>query len=264
MNQTFNLHRFGLVLKLHLTEHIKSYLLGAGLLFGLLIAMLLPNAVRITVFSTNVYQNHGILFGLFFCGASAWFASESFRVVSTPLRGIPYLSLPASQLEKYLVAFLMLILFIPVFLGVFYAVEGICFSIINPRLPASSPKYELLNPIGPYMDPFLKYLTYITPFFFFVGSIFFIRLPFVKTGALAITLLIVTVAFINDFIIQLIFPERNHYGFTLFQEVSFTQDGRWYSVELAGTSKWIINAILLLMIPTLWYIAYVRFKEKEL
>ncbi|RAJ92281.1 hypothetical protein LX87_05250 [Larkinella arboricola] len=264
MNQTFSINRLGLLLKLHLIEHLKSYLLGAGLLFGLLLALLLPNATRISVFSTNVYQNHALLFGVFFCGASAWFASELFRVVSGPLRGIPYLMLPASQLEKFLEAFLMLLLFVPIFLGVFYTAEGICFSIINARLPASSPRYELLNPVGPYMDPFLGYLTYITPFFFLVGSMYFPKLPFVKTGALAITLLIVTVAFVNDFIIDLLFPARDYYGSTLFREVNFTQDGRWYSVGLTGTPKLIINSILALMIPALWYIAYVRFKEKEL
>lgn len=264
MNQTFSFHRFGLVLKLHLSEHLKSYLLGMGVLLGVWFVMLLPSAFKVTVFHESIYRNHSMLFGFIGCGAGAWFASEAFRSVGTPVRGIPYLALPASQLEKFLAAFLMLLLFVPAFLGIFYTVEGICFSIINDRLPQSSPRYQLLNLLGPHMDPFLRYLTLLTPSFFLVGSIYFAKLPFVKTSVIAFVLFFFTMLVINELLMRQLFPGHENYGGTLFQEVSFLENNRWYRLELKGTADQVVQTILLLAIPSLWYIAYVRFKEKEI
>ncbi|GAB3899387.1 hypothetical protein GCM10028803_20440 [Larkinella knui] len=264
MNQTFSLHRFGLVLKLHLSEHLKSYLLGTGVLAGVLLLLLSPDAARLSVFHESIYRKHGIFFGFIFCGAGAWFASEAFRVVSTPVRGIPHLALPASQLEKFLAVFLMVLLFVPVYLGVFYTIEGITFSIINARLPAGSPRYELLDITGEYLDSEMRYLTFLTPSFFLVGSIYFSKVPFVKTAVIAFVLFFITSLFLNEFIIRQLFPHREHYGNTLFQEVSFIENRRWYRLELSGQSRIIVNSILVLIIPFLWFIAYIRFKEKEL
>ncbi|RCR68525.1 hypothetical protein [Larkinella punicea] len=264
MNQTFNFYRFGLVLKLHLSEHLKTYLLGAGVLFGIWSVLLLPTAAKITVFSESIYRNHTTLFGVIYCGAGAWFASELFRTVSTPVRGIPYLTLPASRLEKFLVVFVMMLLFIPVFIGVFYAAEGICFSIINARLPAVSPKYQLLNLAGPYMDIVMRYLTLITPSFFLVGSIYFTKVPFVKTAVIAFCILFSVMLLNSEILIHQFFPGHEQYGGTPFREVFFLQNRRWYHLELSGNSDLIVKTILLLAVPSLWYIAFTRFKEKEL
>ncbi|RRB07452.1 hypothetical protein [Larkinella rosea] len=264
MNQIFDFQRFTLVLKLHLSEHLKSYLLGIGVLAGVWLMMLLPDATRISVFNESIYRKHGIFFAFIFCGAGAWFASEAFRMVSTPVRGIPYLALPASQLEKFLSVFLMVLLFIPVFLGIFYAIEGITFSVMNARLPAGSPRYQLLDLMSNYLEKDLRYLAYLVPPFFLVGSIYFSKIPFIKTGVIAFLIFFITSLFLNEFILRRIFPAREHYGVTLFQEVSFIENRRPYLVTLAGVPRLIINSILLLFVPALWYIAYVRFREKEL
>jgi hypothetical protein len=264
MNQTFQLHRFGLLLKLHLSEHLKSYLLGTGVLFGIWLIMLLPASAKISVFHESVYRNHATLFYVIFCGAGAWFASESFRMVSTPVRGIPFLALPASQLEKFLVAFLLLLCFVPVFLGIFYLSEAICFSFINARLSPTSPRYELLDVLGPHTDPVLRYLGLVTPSFFLVGSIYFAKVPFVKTGFIAFVLLFLVLVFFNDFLLRQLLPGHDQYGSTPFREATFLENRRWYRVELKGTVYLIVNTLLLLAPPALWYIAYVRFKEKEL
>lgn len=263
MNQLFDLRRFGLVLQLHLSEHIRSYLLGIGVLFGVWIIMLTPSTARTTHFSENVYRFHAILFCFIFGGAGAWFASEVFRVLSTPIRGIPQLMLPASQLEKYLVGFMMLLLFILVFIGVFYTVEGICFSIINAKVPVAEPRYELLNLMGPQIPFDLRYLSWLTPSFFLLGSIYFAKGAFIKTSAIAF-MLYFFVIFLNELLILQLFPEREHYGNTPFSEVFFRQNGRRYDIELLGLPKLIITTILLLIPPGLWFIAYVRFKEKQL
>jgi hypothetical protein len=264
MNQTFDFRRFTLVLRLHLFEHFRTYLMGIGVLVGVWILMLAPSTARTAHYSEGVYRFHGILFSFIVGGAGAWFASELFRVVSTPLRGIPYLTLPASQLEKYLVGLLMLLLFAPVFIGVFYTVEGICFFIINSRLPPDEPHYQLLDLLGPHIPFDFRYLSWLTLPFFFLGSIYFTKVPFVKTSIIAF-LIYFAIIFLNEFIIIELFPAREHYGSTPFVEVFFLhQTGGRYNLELTGISKLSINAILLLVAPVLWFIAYVRFTEKEL
>ncbi|MDB5240370.1 MAG: hypothetical protein JWP57_995 [Spirosoma sp.] len=263
MSRPFNLRRFGLVLQLHLSEHIRSYLLGVGVLFGVWIIMLAPSTARTTHFSENVYRFHGILFSFLFGGSGAWFASEIFRVVSSPIRGIPHLMLPASQLEKYLVGLLMLFLFVLVFISVFYTVEGICFSIINAQVPAAEPRYALLNLMGPAIPFDLRYLSWLTPSFFLLGSIYFAKSAFIKTSAIGF-LLYFFIIFLNELLILQLFPQRVHYGNTPFSEVFFQQNGRRYDLELTGLPKLIITTVLLLLPPSLWLIAYVRYKEKQL
>lgn len=263
MNPSFNLRRFGLVLQLHLSEHIRSYLLGVGVLFGVWIIILAPSTARTTHFGENVYRFHGIVFSFLFGGAGAWFASEAFRVVSTPIRGIPHLMLPASQLEKYVIGLLMLLLFVLVFIGVFYTVEGICFSIINSRLPTTEPRYALLNLTGPHIPFDLRYLSWLTPSFFLLGSIYFTKGAFIKTSAIAF-LLYFFVMFLNELLILQLFPEREHYGNTPFSDVFFWQNGRRYDVELMGLPKLVMAVISGVVAPVLWFIGYIRFKEKQL
>ncbi|GAB3336525.1 hypothetical protein GCM10027299_46670 [Larkinella ripae] len=264
MNQTFSFHRFGLVLNLHLSEHLKSYLLGTGVLFGVCLILIGPDMARLSVFSESIYNKHGAFFNFIFCGAGAWFASELFRMVSTPVRGIPHLALPASQLEKFLVVFLMLLLFVPVFLAAFYTVEGLCFSVINARLPHGSPRYELLDLTSRHVPNEMRYMMLATPSFFLIGSIYFSKVPFVKTAVLAFLIFFITNMVLNEFIIRRLFPPRELYYHSLFQEVSFIQNRRWYNVTLTGAPRFVIFTILLLAVPSMWYIAYVRFKEKEL
>ncbi|GAB4038580.1 hypothetical protein [Spirosoma gilvum] len=263
MNQTLNLRRFGLVLQLHLSEHIRSYLLRVGVLVGVWIITLAPSTARTTHFSENLYRFHGILFSFLFGGSGAWFASEIFRAVSSPIRGIPQLMLPASQLEKYLVGLVMLFLFVLVFIGVFYTVEGICFSIINAQVPTVEPRYTLLNLLGPHIPFDLRYLSWLTPTFFLLGSIYFAKGAFIKTSAIGF-LLYFAIIFLNELLVLQFFPEREHYGTTPFSEVFFLENGRRYDIELMGLPKLIITTILLLLPPSLWGIAYVRFKEKQL
>ena len=263
MQSSFNLRRFGLVLQLHLSEHIRSYLLGVGVLFGVWIVLLAPSTARTTHFGESIYRFHGIMASFLFGGAGAWFASETFRVVSSPLRGIPHLMLPASPLEKYLVGLLMLLGFALVFVGVFYAVEGICFALINARLPAAEPRYGLLNLMGPHVPFDVRYLAWLTPSFFLLGSIYFPKGAFIKTSALAF-LLYFAVTFLNEWLILELFPAREHYGSTPFSDLYFQQQGRRYELELVGAPKWLVHAILLTLAPVFWFTAYVRFTEKQL
>ncbi|GAA4397203.1 hypothetical protein GCM10023187_06290 [Nibrella viscosa] len=263
MNQNFDLRRFGLLVLLHLSEHLKTYLMGIAVLFGVWIVMLAPSTARATHFTEGLYRYHGIVFSFLFGGGGAWFASEAFRTVSTPVRGIPHLMLPASHLEKYLLGFLMLLLFVPVFIGVFYTVEGICFAIINSRLPVAEPHYQLLNLAGPAIPFDLRYLSWSAPSLFLLGSIYFAKVPFVKTSVVAF-LIYFFLVFLNEFLILEVFPTREHYGTTPFAEVYFLQSGRRYDLELTGLSRQLIYAVLLLTVPALWFTAYIRFKEKEL
>lgn len=251
------------MVRLHLSEYLKTYLMGIAVLFGIWIIMLAPSTVRTTHFNESVYRLHGILFSFIFGGAGAWFASEAFRVVSTPVRGIPYLMLPASQLEKYLLSLLMLLLFIPVFIGVFYTVESVCFAVMNSRLPLAEPRYQLLDLGGAYIPFDLRYLSWAAPSLFLLGSIYFPNLPVVKTSIVAF-LLYFFIIFLNEVFIRQVFPTREHYGSTPFAEVFFWQNERRYGLELTGVARQLIYATLLLLVPALWFTAYVRFKEKEL
>lgn len=262
MNQTFSFHRFGLLLKLHLSEHLRTYLMGISLLFGIWIILLAPTTIKTTHYHESLYRIHAGFFGAVFCGAGAWFASEAFRVVGTPTRGIPYLMLPASQLEKFLVASLMIVAFTLVATVVFYTVEGAFFSLLNARLPQGEPHYKLLDLSSPTFPPELFLGALLGLPLFFLGSIYFDKVPFVKTAVIAFLILFVGI-FLNEFVVSRLFPERDYYGSSLFREVHFQQNGIWYELELTDLPKLLVNAALLLIALGLWFTAYIRFKEKE-
>jgi len=262
MNETFHFRRFTLLVSIHLREHRKSYLLGVSALVGLWVLILALPTVRTIHYHESMYRFHGILFSCLLGITGSWFASEVFRMLGTPLRGIPYLMLPASQLEKFGVGLLMHLLFMLLFTAIFYGLEALSFAIINNRLPADEPRYTLLNLFGDAVPVDLRYLALVMPCLFLLGSLYFPTVPFVKTSLVAL-LLYFLVVLTNDLLLEQLLPYAYGFRSVPFKELIVEQSGRHYYVALTGVPKLLINSVLVLVGPALWLIAYLRLKEKE-
>ncbi|WP_128546916.1 hypothetical protein [Larkinella soli] len=266
MNQTFSFRRFGLLFRLYLSEHLRTYLMGLGVLTGVWLFML-SQMLNLERFYPSIYAGHTQSLILVFSAASTWYTSELFKVVQNPVRGIPYLALPASMFEKYLVPLTMMFLFIPVFLADFYLIEGFYVSIVNGKLPAGSQKYTVLDFNHPEVRWFHipMFIALLAQSFFFVGSIYFPKVPFVKTGIAALLLFLVGYYF-NRALLSWQLPStavmRNPFPFLGF---SFqTPDEKGYYLELTDTGKEAVRIFWYLMFPALWFITYVRFREKQI
>ena len=271
MNQTFDLRRFGLLLKLHLSEHLRTYLMGMVVLLGALaLLFLMINTLRLANYYVYIYGLHSQVFVFAFAVSGCWFASESFKSLQNPVHGIPYLMIPASTLEKFLVTLVLILLFIPVYTAIFYLVEGFFFAVVNANLPANSEHYSLMNPYQPevrnaYFPLFLALLAYS---FFFLGALYFAKAPFVKTGLVAF-LLCVAIILIHQNVLTWLLPERSIIGggipFVRFViNTGQTTNHQFYDVRLQGVAYQAVMLFWYFMLPALCAITYVRFREKQL
>ena len=113
MNNTFNFRRFGLVFRKDLIENGKRYMLLILTMIGLI-------ALVITLHSLNFYSNdrnainysflNSILLmflSFLFFGFGIWFASTFLSPMNHKLKRLSYLISPSSNLEKYLVRWIL-------------------------------------------------------------------------------------------------------------------------------------------------------------
>jgi len=240
------------------------------LIGALALLFLTMGTLRMESYSPYVYSAHSQVFLFIFAISGCWFASESFKSLQNPVRGIPYLMIPASALEKFLVTLLLILLFIPIYTAIFYLVEGFFFAIVNARLPANSEHYGLMNPYHPqlrnaYFPLFLALLAYL---FFFLGAIYFVKAPFIKTGLVAF-LLSVAIIVIHQNVLMWLLPEGSIVGGDIPFVRSLINAGqatnnRFYEVRLQGIARQAVMLFWYLMFPALCAIAYARFREKQL
>jgi hypothetical protein len=256
MNNFFSFRRFGLLFAKHTAEHIRTYLMALGVLFGVLllggsfIFFVIPGPpdpglqtacfvilmlISGTLFTSTVYSDYGI-----------------------KSKAIPTITLPASAFEKFLVGWLYSYpIFLVVYTSVFFLTlsamghlghwPGIKFQVMTlsqPDMPMSFVVYSIMHSIALF------------------GAIFFDKLHFIKTGftffiSYAVLMIINTVflkAITGLDIVKVSMP----FGF-----LNFMEGGKFYSISTHGDSNIIVLAIMTAFSAIIWLAAYFRLKEKQ-
>ena len=122
MSRYFNSTRFGRLLRKHTAENLTRYLLGAGVLLGGMV--LVMGGISYLQGSPSSTVGQKIFFGLFLFAAGGFFGSAAFAQFGEGRQAAMALTLPVSQFEKYLVAWLFsLPFFLMVFVVDFYAAD---------------------------------------------------------------------------------------------------------------------------------------------
>jgi hypothetical protein len=205
MNQVFNFNRWLLYTGKHWSENKKKYLLGLAATAALLIIwfsfVMLVDDDRPLNFNLQLTTYH---VGLFVIGL--FFASLLFNDLSETPRGIHFLMIPASLLEKLLTAILFgLILFFICYTAIFYAIDVIMVNIINSvstQEMVYGRKYveHVVNVFtGPsfmqddYLFIYLILIFVALQTAFMLGSVYFAKYSLIKT---AISLLVVFLFFL--------------------------------------------------------------------
>src|SRR5689334_11586661 len=131
MNQAFSFSRWLLLVEKHWSENRKKYLLALVAITGILLIWFLFNIVM------EAYRpmDAGIQIGTYFGGlfiVGCLYASTLFSDLSSKSKGINYLSLPASQLEKTLCAlFYGVVVFFIAYTVIFYMADIIMVKVSN-------------------------------------------------------------------------------------------------------------------------------------
>ncbi|MGI4743622.1 MAG: hypothetical protein ACRYG7_51375 [Janthinobacterium lividum] len=251
MSQYFNLTRFGRLVRKHTAESWKTYALSAAVLLGGL--LLLLGFFTYVPYRPLNGNEQAILFELLLLGAGCLFASTVFGQFGAGRQAALALTLPASQLEKYALAWLVsLPLFVVVFTAAFYLADWLVMHFVSPAVG------PLLPLLGGKEIPGLRLFLALHGLALW-GSIFFPRLAFIKTASLGLGGALL-VGILN-------FKLLNHWvdgklGMAIpFNAASINGAGPLLLPH--AQEKWLL-LLPLALAALLWAAAYARLTEKQL
>jgi len=191
MNQTFNLQRLLKLIRKHGIENGRAHMMSMLAMFGC-------QAIFMTFWATAmgpVYQEV-FLYIFYACGliiAGSVFSSMAFSFLGDKPKGIYWLSVPASHLEKLItVIFYYTILFFLLYTAGFLLFRMIAVSYIKGHSGYTFIPLVRSQGFGSALPDFLfGYLSFQA--FYMMGSVYFAKLPFIKT---TLTGVVVIVGFI--------------------------------------------------------------------
>lgn len=257
MNQYFNLTRFGRLLRKHTAEHFAGYLMSTAVLAGGILVVL-SSFTYITRWPlSREMQIIFFLFGLLAAGIV--FTSAIFTALGSPRSAAPALLLPASHLEKYLVAWLWSL---PVFLVVYTAL----FTLINLLVLHIGNQghayevYDFSRGAREWTTPLLSYALLHSVALW--GAIYFERLHIIKTAFLLFGLL-AGLIFVNLWMLKALVPAT---GISVPFATVWVGEGALHSPLALPDGQWQVMGIglPLVLAALLWLAAYARLTEKQI
>jgi hypothetical protein len=257
MKNYFNLRRFGLLFRKHTVENYKSYLMSLIVLVGIM--ALVMGFVAYNSSGKLVTGLQELFFMLFLVGAGTVFTSTVFSELGEQKRAIAFLTLPASLLEKYLVAWIYsFLIYLLIYIPAFYLVASVIISIGGK----GGEDAELLNLFGPHSN--VDKVIFLYAFLHavsLIGAVFFRKAHFIKTvfilflGFFAVTIL-------NQLLLQAMLGHADLSAIPL-SGATITEDGQGYKLGVPDADlsfTWIVSIGFILII---WAAAYFKLKEKQ-
>ena len=272
MNQTFSFQRWSLLVAKHWAENRKRYLLSlaamAGLMFMWFVFIMMTDKQDPMA---KGLQQVTYFFPLFAVGA--FYSSQFFKDMHSRTKGVNYLLVPASALEKLLCAlFYGLVLFFVVFTLLFYIVDVLAVAagnILHPYYGGSGAgvnKATVANVFDLDTEQNVGY--YFILFFVAVqasallGSAYFSNYHFIKT-AIVFCLLALFIFVLESAVLNHLLP-RGGFNQNMHTYRFFTDDNKSWQITLAS---WIGDSFSVLFKyafpPLFWVVTYYRLKEKE-
>ena len=257
MKNHFNLSRFALLFRKHTVEQYKTCLLSLGVLLGAMFFIM--GGINYLSARKLGTSEQSIFFMFFMIGAGMVFSSTVFAQLGDRKKAITFLTLPASQLEKYLVGWLYsfpiyLLLFIPSF----YLVLSILLS-IDPRVGDDPEMINILT-----SEPSLYLLLIFYAMFnalMLVGSAYFNKHHFIKTafaGFVGITLFYN----LNKLWVQAMLG-RDLVSAGPFSAAYFMEGDKRFDVGAYEGNESLTLVLLVTLALTTWVVAYFKIKEKQ-
>lgn len=257
-NQYFSPARFGRLFARHTAEYLPGYLMMAAVGGGAMLLIL--GFITFIQKSAPSLSVQTIFFILFLLIGGSVFASTVFSQFGERRRATVALLLPASHLEKYLVAWLYAVpLFLLLFVPLFYLVTAAVVHV--GAAPGQVP--ELLNLWQNRQDM-------VGIFWFFTllgalglwGSIYFEKAQFIKT-AFGVFVLLGMLSAINFQVVKGLISPNLRYG-PPFAGLSLVEGGQQYGLALADDQLPWLSVLPLALAALLWVGTYFCLTEKQL
>ena len=250
MSQFFSLSRFGRLLGKHTAEQLPTYALGAAVLTG---GMLVVLGFLAYIQGGLSHGQQGILFTLMLLAAGSFFTSLVLAQYGVGSRAALALTLPASHVEKYLVAWLVsLPVFLVVFIAAFYLADWVVIS-LSREPDTVFQLFESKDMVGVFTSFLVLHGVALW------GSIYFTRQQFLKT-AFSVALLFLVMAVANFQVVKALLGQAVQMSLP-FGTVALRDDA---PLTLpAGQEQW-LGLLPLALAALLWLAAYARLTEKQL
>ena len=257
MSSQFNMARFGSLFMKHTIEHYRSYLMAISVLFGVLIL-----GGSFVIYMTDAPIDKGLqtaFFMMLMMLAGTIFTSTIFSDLGDRKKAVPWLTLPASHFEKYLVAWLysfpiFLIAYTLIFYGIAFLAVHLSHSSTHPPELIDVFDYRVIQLYLLYA--FLHGIT-------ICGAIYFDKLHFIKT-AFIFFLTIGLFVLLNKVLLgQLI--GKSVEATPPFSVIIFIDNSRQIAIDLKDREQEIFAVTVMAVAAIiLWAVAYFRVREKQL
>lgn len=266
MNQTFSFPRFLLLVKAEYAEKGRIQVLTAGLLLVALLVMMLP-IMFVDDSKWSMSEFHGVALLMVVLFGGSLYTGLAFSQYGPRDKGMAALMVPASRLEKFLTPLVLNLLFIVPFMVLFLVLEDWTIDYANAKLSTTSP-WETYRKLPESMLFYLTSLYMIIQGVVFLGSLYFTKSSYVKT---ATTFFIIFLAFVaaNLGIVHFLVGDANPSSIVAFpfwgwEVLYYLPSYHSYQVSYFKDIQNLMYLLPILITISLWYITYVRLKEKEI
>lgn len=256
MNKTFNAKRFGRLFIKHSTEHYKSYSMS---LFAMIGVMLLGGSFMVYMMQMRLdIVDQSALFAMILLLAGTIFTSTVFTDLGDKKKAIPWLLLPASHLEKFLVVWIYsFVVFMIIYTLSFYLVA---LFVLNLR-PLEGGQPEMFNIYTNHALQIYLVYAFLHGIAIF-GAIYFEKLHFIKTAFVFFISLGILIL-INKMLLGIMLG-RNIEAASPFGNLRFTENGQRNEITLPYNQHGLnIDYLVTGLAVIFWVAAYFRLKEKQ-
>jgi hypothetical protein len=257
MNEVFSFRRFLRLFAKHTAEHYRAYLMSVAVLAGVLLLggafvfYMIPHPPEVS------FQIVAFVFLLVIAGTI--FTSTVFSDLGERNKAIPALTLPATALEKYLVAWMYSYpIFLVAYTMVFYLV---LYGLSIGRHWDAGLHFYIMDVRHQGMGSVILVFSVMQAFAFY-GSIFFKKLHFIKTGFAFFAGLGVMVL-CNTILLEIMTGLRVLKLSIPFGNLNFYIKDRNYQIGPSDTNPLLLPVLMALATVMIWVAAYFRFREKQ-
>ncbi|TKC02854.1 hypothetical protein [Pedobacter frigoris] len=257
MNNTFNLSRFIKLFKRHSIANYKPYLMLLLILIGgLSIALGYTSMNANSFISIEQYT----MFQLCLFVSAPIFTAGIFAELGSQSKSISFLMLPASNLEKWLVAWVYsFVIFLVVYIACFYVVDAVVLQIANASLKQPQKLVNIFDPKHRLISDLVIFsLLHALSFF---GAVFFRKHQILKIGSLLLVLYFGMI-YVNAAVLTAMFNTEVNVG-QLFSSVSFIDGNDYYHINESPIISSASSYIFFIVAGLIWSATYYRLKEKE-
>ncbi len=281
MNNTFDIKRFGLLVKKDFAESWKKYLMAVLLMFGVTSILFIWISINyyedvrraaggdyyrsFGYLSENLFIAGMILLLVYGCLSASWLMDS----IRDKTRRISYLTNPSSSFEKYIIRWgVQVVLFLVVYLAIFFVADFIQWLVCTIRYPEldvrSVDMSALLDCNKEYgraiFNDWKQFFMAVSMYFFIqslfiLGSAFWQKNSFIKTFCAGFIIFLVYITLCGGFIFAL-FDEGMRDFSRVFESVIIRgNENRFIYLLIGGLSLFtVVN----------WVLSYFRFKETEI